>query len=80
MPGLLKRSLVLAGHRTSLALEAEFWRALETMAAQREISVAALIAEIDVTRAAASPDRLLASACRVEALAWALSQSHCGPT
>jgi predicted DNA-binding ribbon-helix-helix protein len=80
MPGLLKRSLLLAGHRTSLALEAEFWRALETMAAQREISLAALIAEIDVARAADSADRLLASACRVRALEWALNGTHCGPT
>ena len=80
MPGLLKRSLVLAGHRTSLALEAEFWRALETMAAQRELSLAGLVAEIDIARATHAPDRLLASACRVEALAWAQGPHHEGPT
>lgn len=80
MPGLVKRSLVLAGHRTSLALEAEFWRALETMAAQREIALAALVAEIDIARAIDAPDRLLASACRVEALAWAQGHRHEGPT
>ena len=74
MPGLHKRSLVLAGHRTSLALEPEFWAVLEVAATQREISLAALVAEIDRARGDASPDRLLASACRVFALAY------CGPT
>jgi len=80
MPGLQKRSLVLAGHRTSLALEPEFWRTLEAMAAQENQSLAALVAEIDAARAAASPDRLLASACRVAALEWARTSPHCGPT
>jgi hypothetical protein len=32
---LLKRSFRLAGHRTSVALEAEFWRALEDAAGRR---------------------------------------------
>jgi predicted DNA-binding ribbon-helix-helix protein len=71
MPGLHKRSIVLAGHRTSLALEDEFWVALENAARARGLSLAALISEIDAARAAATPDRLLASACRVYALAHA---------
>lgn len=78
MPGLQKRSLVLAGHRTSLALEPEFWAMLEAAAAQRDISLAALVAEIDLARGDQSPERLLASACRVFALAWA--RAYCGPT
>lgn len=78
MPGLHKRSLVLAGHRTSLALEPEFWAVLEAAAAKRTVTLPALVAEIDVARSAATPDRLLASACRVYALAWA--QTYCGPT
>ena len=78
MPGLHKRSLVLAGHRTSLALEPEFWATLEAAAAQREISLASLVAEIDRARGDASPERLLASACRVYALGWA--RAYCGPT
>ncbi|KAF0186559.1 MAG: ribbon-helix-helix domain-containing protein [Hyphomonadaceae bacterium] len=78
MPGLHKRSLVLAGHRTSLALEPEFWATLEQAATQRDISLAALVAEIDRARGDASPDRLLASACRVFALAW--TRDYCGPT
>jgi predicted DNA-binding ribbon-helix-helix protein len=75
MPGLHKRSLVLAGHRTSLALEPEFWAVLEQAAAQRETSLAALVAGIDSAR---GDDRLLASACRVFALDWA--RAYCGPT
>jgi len=63
--GLRKRSVSLNGHATSLALEPEFWSALEAMAAADGTSLAALIARIDEGRA----DRPLASACRVTALA-----------
>ncbi|MCA6258128.1 MAG: ribbon-helix-helix domain-containing protein [Phenylobacterium sp.] len=61
---LRKRSLNLAGHATSLALEPEFWTALEALAAARGLRLAALVAEIDAGRG----DRPLASACRVAAL------------
>jgi len=64
MGGLRKRSLTVAGHATSLALEPEFWAALEALASARGLSLAALIGEIDQTRG----DRALASACRVAAL------------
>lgn len=37
---LLKRSFRLAGHRTSVALEAEFWRALEDAAGRRDQTLA----------------------------------------
>jgi predicted DNA-binding ribbon-helix-helix protein len=67
LAGLKKRSLVLAGHGTSLALEPEFWAALEALAAARSLSLAALIAAIDAGRG----PRPLASACRVAALAFA---------
>ena len=67
MAGLVKRSISLAGHRTSLALEPAFWRVLEAMAAARSLSLAALVAEIDGGRGA----RPLASACRLAALAFA---------
>jgi predicted DNA-binding ribbon-helix-helix protein len=73
MPGLLKRSLMIAGHRTSVALEPEFWTALEEAAREDGVTLAALIAGIDAERASAAPDRLLASACRVHALARARS-------
>lgn len=62
---LVKRSISLAGHRTSIALEPEFWDALAALAAARGTTLAALIATIDATRA---PERPLASALRVFAL------------
>lgn len=42
-----KRSVVLSGHKTSVSLEAPFWEALAEIAAARQKSVNALIAEID---------------------------------
>jgi len=62
---LEKRSISLSGHRTSIALEPEFWAALESIAAQRGVLLTALIGEIDAAR---SPERALASALRVFAL------------
>ncbi len=62
-----KRSLKLAGHKTSIALEPEFWAALEEMAAARGIPLAALIREIDERREGNN----LSSAVRVEVLRWA---------
>jgi predicted DNA-binding ribbon-helix-helix protein len=62
---LAKRSFTLAGHRTSVALEPEFWQVLTGLAAARGIAVSALVAEIDATR---PPERPLASALRVHAL------------
>lgn len=67
---LRKRSTSLAGHATSLALEPEFWAVLERMAAERSVSLAALLAELDAGRGA-DP---LASACRVAALRWAAAR------
>jgi predicted DNA-binding ribbon-helix-helix protein len=66
---LAKRSFTLAGHRTSVALEPAFWRALEAAAARRRRSLAALVAEVDGARA--DPAAPLASALRVFALAVA---------
>jgi predicted DNA-binding ribbon-helix-helix protein len=57
----LKRSLTIAGHRTSLSLESEFWNALAEAAAARKTTVARLVAEIDRTRG----ERNLSSAIRV---------------
>jgi predicted DNA-binding ribbon-helix-helix protein len=67
MPRLRKRSILLAGHATSMALEPEFWAVLEEMAQAQGVSLAGLIAQLDQGRG----DRPLASACRVAALAYA---------
>jgi predicted DNA-binding ribbon-helix-helix protein len=61
----VKRSLSLAGHRTSLALEPEFWTAAEQLAERRGQSLPAFVLDIDRTRGA----RNLASAVRVAVLA-----------
>jgi predicted DNA-binding ribbon-helix-helix protein len=62
---LKKRSFSLAGHRTSVALEAEFWAVIDACAARDGQSLAALVAQIDANRG----QRPLASALRLYALA-----------
>ncbi len=59
-----KRSVVLAGHRTSISLEAEFWQALREVARVRGVSVNALVAGIDAGRGAGRAVNL-SSALRV---------------
>jgi predicted DNA-binding ribbon-helix-helix protein len=62
--GIRKRSVMIAGHATSVSLEDEFWAALREIAAQRGLSLNALIAEIDQRRGG----RNLSSALRVHVL------------
>ncbi|MDH5748747.1 MAG: ribbon-helix-helix domain-containing protein [Rhodospirillales bacterium] len=45
-----KRSVIIAGHETSVSLEAAFWDALKTIAARRKQSLNQIITEIDKTR------------------------------
>ena len=73
---VLKRSLAIAGHRTSVSLEDAFWRRLQAIAAARGLSVSALAAEIDAARGEAN----LSSAIRVHVLeAVARGASPSGP-
>jgi predicted DNA-binding ribbon-helix-helix protein len=65
-PHLAKRSFSLAGHRTSIALEPEFWAALEAASHRRAVTLAALVAELDAARAVDGAP--LASTLRVFAL------------
>ncbi len=62
---LAKKSFSLSGHRTSVALEPEFWAVLEAEARRRGESFTALVGRIDAARG----DRPLASALRLHALA-----------
>jgi predicted DNA-binding ribbon-helix-helix protein len=62
---LRKRSVRIAGHRTSLSLEAAFWEALKEIAAARGQPVSRLIAEIDGARVEAGGTANLSSAVRV---------------
>ena len=64
---LIKRSLTVAGHATSIALEAPFWHVLDAMAADEGLTLAALVARIDAGR---GPEPLTSS-LRVSALAYA---------
>jgi predicted DNA-binding ribbon-helix-helix protein len=57
-----KRSVTIAGHRTSLSLEQSFWDALGEIAAAKKTSIAGVIAEIDRDR---SPQENLSAAIRV---------------
>lgn len=70
-PGAIrKRSVTIAGHRTSVSLEAAFWEALAEIAGTRDMSVRALIGRIDAERA----DQNLSSAIRVHVLTYIKSQ------
>ncbi|MBZ9937669.1 ribbon-helix-helix domain-containing protein [Mesorhizobium sp. BR1-1-16] len=62
-----KRSIAIAGHRTSISLEDAFWQAAQDIAAARGMTLPALVAEIDSTRA---PEVNLSSAIRVAVLDW----------
>ncbi|NUJ78854.1 ribbon-helix-helix domain-containing protein [Methylocystis sp. FS] len=65
---VVKHSVVIAGHRTSVSLEDAFWRALKDIAAQEGVSLAGLIARVDAGRGEAN----LSSALRVFVLERAL--------
>ena len=62
-----KRSLTLRGHRTSVSLEDEFWRAFREIARAENRPINARAAEIDAAR---GPETGLASAIRLHVLAW----------
>jgi predicted DNA-binding ribbon-helix-helix protein len=59
-----KRSVTIAGHETSIALEPIFWSALEAAAARQQLPLNALIARIDAQRLGHKPPPNLASAIR----------------
>jgi predicted DNA-binding ribbon-helix-helix protein len=59
-----KRSVLIAGHPTSISLEPVFWRALEESARERGCPVNALVAEIDAARLEAERPPNLTSALR----------------
>ncbi|TNF16656.1 MAG: aryl-sulfate sulfotransferase [Rhodobacteraceae bacterium] len=62
-----KRSLTLGGHRTSVTLEDEFWRAFREIAAEKSLGINELAAEIDVAR---GTEAGLATAIRLYVLAY----------
>jgi predicted DNA-binding ribbon-helix-helix protein len=62
---VLKRSIMIDGHRTSVSLEDEFWTAMKSIANRRDVTLTDLIASIDRKRG----DGNLSSAIRVFVLA-----------
>ena len=59
-----KRSVLIAGHPTSISLEPVFWQALEAKARERGCPVNALVAKIDAERLESRPAPNLTSAIR----------------
>lgn len=74
---LRKRTLILSGHDTSVALEPEFWEVLEDVAQSHKLALPALVAKVDSAR---TPPHSLASALRVYALNWLRQQLNTDST
>ena len=66
MSRILKRSIMIAGHGTSVSLEPEFWEGLKELARHRRISLAQLVASLDADRQEGN----LSSALRLAVLAY----------
>lgn len=64
MAGPVKRSVMIAGHSTSVTLEPIFWQGLEVAAVKRNLPLNALVAQIDAARVAEPSPPNLASAIR----------------
>ncbi len=71
---MIKRSLSLHGHQTSLALEAEFWEVIDKAVEQSGKSFARFICDLDDERVLDGPTQNLASYLRV----WALKTAQKG--
>jgi predicted DNA-binding ribbon-helix-helix protein len=69
MPAVIKRSLRIAGHATSISLEEPFWRFLRQKAESEGRSLSALVEEIDRERREGN----LSSAIRVHLLEWLIA-------
>ena len=66
----VKRSIKIAGHKTSISLEPVFWDMLREAAELEQIAINALVARIDAERIKAETPPGLASALRV----WLVSR------
>ena len=75
----MKRSIMIAGHATSISLEPEFWSVLKEIATAKNLSLSALVAELDEAREKTSAidsaaPRNLSSYLRVYVLGWLKAQ------
>jgi maleylacetoacetate isomerase len=73
MTGPVKRSMMIAGHATSISLEPIFWDALREAAEAEQLPLNALVARIDAERVEAADPANLASAIRV----WLFERARC---
>lgn len=71
-PAIVKRSLRIAGHATSISLEAPFWRLLRHAAASDGLSIAAYVERIDREQRSGN----LSSAIRVHLLEWLMARGN----
>lgn len=71
---MIKRSISLYGHQTSVALEPEFWAVIDSVVAESGQSFASFIRRRDDERMEGGPSRNLASHLRV----WCLHHAHAG--
>jgi len=72
--GPAKRSVMIAGHATSISLEPLFWDALKAAAAANTLPLSALVARIDAERIVVTDPPNLASAIRL----WLFARSSAG--
>ena len=72
----IKRSLTLRGHRTSVSLEDDFWRAFRDIAEEKNIPINALAAQIDAER---DLEAGLATAIRLYVLAYFRARASASP-
>ena len=72
MAGPVKRSVMIAGHATSVSLEPIFWEALKRAADADALPISALVARIDAQRIAEAEPVNLASAIRV----WLMEEAQ----
>jgi predicted DNA-binding ribbon-helix-helix protein len=47
---VMKRSIVLAGHKTSVSLEEAFWNGMKDISGQRNVTLSELVGEVDTKR------------------------------
>lgn len=74
---VLKRSIVLKGHKTSVTLEEPFWIGLREIAREKGFTMGGLVAQIDAERTGSN----LSSALRVYVLEYykAIHEKRAGP-
>ena len=58
---IIKRSIIVNGHKTSFSIEDQFWAALKSIAAERKLTLSQLVSTVDDNRKSGN----LSSALRV---------------